>query len=147
MQTSATGGWLFQELYASICRDTLQEPAGTPAHQRKVLEEFADSEAFMRKGPRVALRRWFSWSQGATFHGRVWNSRLLSILYIGARLGVYKDKSAMPLWGGQGAAPPPAEDSEDDAAATDKTAVVAVVAAASSSAAEPPPEEGQERPV
>ena len=51
------------------------------------------------KGPRVALRRWFSWLESAKWHHEVWHTRLLCILHAGLRLGSYKRLEDTPLWG------------------------------------------------
>eukprot|EP00974_Lingulodinium_polyedra_P101114 9795881-Lingulodinium_polyedra.AAC.1 len=72
------GGPLFQRLYSAICADR-HEAASGGKHEVKVFEELASSAGFQRKGERVALRRWFSWLNSASWHDSEWHSRLLSI--------------------------------------------------------------------
>ena len=134
-------GELFRRLVADIVRYRGGTPTGTQEQEVEILQSFAASEGFSRKGPRVALRRWFSWFQSAQVNDRVWHSRLLSILHLGMVTKVYRHSSHTPLWRkGVGAATEPAEDSESDreaAADRDQAARVAIAvpnsAAASSS--------------
>ena len=93
-------GPLFSALYGPICHDLGIEGEGTWAHKQAVLEQLRTGEAFSLKGPRVTLRRWFSWFSAQGFHDRVWHQRLLAILNIALSLGVYSNYSQVPYWGG-----------------------------------------------
>eukprot|EP00974_Lingulodinium_polyedra_P111027 10738955-Lingulodinium_polyedra.AAC.1 len=94
---------LFQALYPAICRDKGLPEVGGVDHQQAILDEVASSEAWEKKGPHVANKRWFSWCQAHTFHDSVWHSRLLVLLSLGIQLGIYKHHSEVPLWGGPAA--------------------------------------------
>ena len=63
----ASSSQLFQALYPLICRDLGENPVGTSKHQAKILEAVANSKAFSKKGPRVVLKRWFSWVSAGNF--------------------------------------------------------------------------------
>eukprot|EP00974_Lingulodinium_polyedra_P096274 9334309-Lingulodinium_polyedra.AAC.1 len=90
----------------------------------------ASSEAFALKGPRVALRRWFSWVHAMQFHDRVWHTRLAALLSLGMRLGVYKHWSACPVWGGPAAEAKAPKGEKESKAAADLPAPAAVEAQA-----------------
>eukprot|EP00974_Lingulodinium_polyedra_P038738 3711106-Lingulodinium_polyedra.AAC.1 len=83
-----------------VCRDLGRPAIGTEEHMRQVLEEVLGGEAFSLKGPRVTLKRWFSWVGACDFHDRSWHSRLLVILSIHMALGTATNYSELPLWGG-----------------------------------------------
>eukprot|EP00974_Lingulodinium_polyedra_P058832 5663386-Lingulodinium_polyedra.AAC.1 len=52
---------LFDLLYLPLCKERgISDPPDTLAHREAMLEELQGSLFFERKGPRVALRRWFS---------------------------------------------------------------------------------------
>eukprot|EP00974_Lingulodinium_polyedra_P132658 11222653-Lingulodinium_polyedra.AAC.1 len=75
-----------------------------------------DSEAFAVKGPRVALRRWFSWLPAAAFGDSTWHSRLLVLISLGVQLGLWEDWTKCPLWGGplaEASAPPQVATQQD----------------------------------
>ena len=71
------GGPLWDRLYPRICSDRGVVALGTAHHKQELLQELATSEAFLNKGARVRLRRWFSWVQAAGPFDRQWNTRLL----------------------------------------------------------------------
>ena len=106
------GGPLFERLYAGMCEDKAERPTASPAHKRKMFEELL--EAFFKKGPRVALKRWFSFFDGAEFLDGVWHSRLLCMLYIGIATKTYKHYSKTPLWAAPQAGQAVVGDSDDD---------------------------------
>ena len=56
---------LFAAMYELICRDRHQRPEGAPTDMQNMLDSLASGEGFARKGPRVGLKRWFSWLAAA----------------------------------------------------------------------------------
>lgn len=89
---------LLEQLYPAICADRGIEAVGTPEHKEALLEELLASSLFQRKGPRVALRRWFSWNLAATSHDRTWHLRLLTIMGLGIEVGEYTSKADLPIF-------------------------------------------------
>ena len=92
------GSRLFDELYAGLCKDEGSTPYGGTADRLERLRHLGDNVGFQKKGPRVALRRWFSWIQSVLFHDAVWHSRAIAILSMGIASGVYKAAWDSPLW-------------------------------------------------
>ena len=140
-------GPLFSAFYELICQDRGETPS-TLAHKQQALRELSDHRAFLAKGPRTALRRWFSWMQSASWHDGCWHARLLACVYLGIRTGAYKSHWDCPFWSHRGYAPPATADGQDgdQEATADREAAAANVsgAAASSSGAAAAPEAGQE---
>ena len=111
-QKEGLGGPLFQRLCPYAARDRGRAPTGSNAQARELLEALrADS---LTKGPKVALRRRFSWLQGAQSFDARWHSVLIVILYTGMKLGVYKRYTSTPLWAGCDAKPSGLDDDDDD---------------------------------
>ena len=104
---------LFSAMYKHICRDKGVAATGTADHQEEMLRRMADSEAWSKRGPRVTLRRWFSWFAAFSFHDRVWHERLLVILAIGLQLGTYRNHKECPFWGGPAGGHKPADSSPE----------------------------------
>ena len=94
------GGPLFDALYSALCKDRREEALGYLEHTRAVLTEALGSNAFCAKGEKVALRRWFSFFKAAQVHDASWHSRLLAVVYIGIKSGVYRDCWDCPFLGG-----------------------------------------------
>lgn len=104
-------------------------------HQCSCSRSVCANVGFLLQGPRVALRRWFSWLHSATFNLQCWHARLLAIVYIGMRLGVYTSVWDCPFWstGGDLGQQPPEEASDEEQQQALVAAPAAVSAAASSS--------------
>jgi hypothetical protein len=66
LEHSLGGGPLFDLLYGPMCRDTNQHPTGEAWHKLAVLASLTTGEAFLRKGKRVAIRRWLNWVEATT---------------------------------------------------------------------------------
>ena len=111
---------LFSAMYPSICRDKGVENRGTAGHKEQMLEAMGSSEAWSRKGPRVTLRRWFSWFAAFSFHDRVWHERLLAILAIGLQLGTYRNFRECPFWGGPAGNAKPGETQQEEETTEDQ---------------------------
>ena len=108
---------LFSALYELICKDQNITPSGTTQHRQMIFDSLMTGEAFTQKGPRVALKRWFSWIDSFKFADKCWHSRLLGLIMWGMCAGVYKDFTEVPLWRIEGdvRAPIPEDsDSEDN---------------------------------
>ena len=101
---------------------------------KEVLSQLLESKAFLQKGPRVAMRRWFSWVDASVWHDQVWHSRLLAIIYMGLQSGVYKSPDACPLWGGETAPRAEGSDSEDEKEKKEAGSLAIVAASASKEA-------------
>eukprot|EP00974_Lingulodinium_polyedra_P062025 5987892-Lingulodinium_polyedra.AAC.1 len=127
--------FLFSALYGPMCRDAGGEPSQDPAAKLLKLQELCQSEGFLKKGPRTALRRWFSWLQSATWHQQVWHSRLLTLIYAGVACGVYKTLEDCPYWSGgvSDCKAPEPEEREQEAKEREEAAKVPQVAAGSGS--------------
>ena len=102
LEPQNTSPWKPAAVSSSRHRDLGENPVGASKHQAKIQEAVANSEAFSKKGPRVVLKRWFSWVYAGNFHDEVWHSRLLVIISLGIQLGIYKDHRDCPFWGGPG---------------------------------------------
>ena len=48
----------------------------------------------------MAINRWFSYNKCVPKHLPCWHCRLLMILMLGMRLGLYRDRKEFPMWGG-----------------------------------------------
>eukprot|EP00974_Lingulodinium_polyedra_P117845 11164850-Lingulodinium_polyedra.AAC.1 len=87
----------------------------------------------------------------ARYHRPTWHLKLLMIIHVGLRQGVYKSCQDSPLWTGPKTTPMPAtEDKEEDQQEVQEAAAAAQVvraAAASSSASRGPGEEAEKGPV
>ena len=88
---------LWEALYPLVCKDRGEVPLGGTTHQGRVLQELHSSEAFQLKGPKLTLRRLFSWVECMQFHSTVWHSRLAAMLALGLRLGVFQSWQQAPL--------------------------------------------------
>ena len=62
------------------------------------LSDLTCADAFLRKGKRTALKRWFSWLGAAQEFDRQWHTILLVILHIGMHIGIYRSAADTPLW-------------------------------------------------
>ena len=89
---------LFVALYELICGDLGIDLLTQAADgMEEVFNGFKNLGCFLKKGPRTAFRRWFSWFAAHSWHSQFWHSRLLVISYIGIRMGIYNDLSCIPL--------------------------------------------------
>eukprot|EP00974_Lingulodinium_polyedra_P049075 4716786-Lingulodinium_polyedra.AAC.1 len=61
------------------------------------------------KGDKVVLRRWFSWIPVCERHDRTWHSKLLVLIYVGIKAGIYRSWEEAPLWGSVGLKQPAEE--------------------------------------
>eukprot|EP00974_Lingulodinium_polyedra_P043596 4186927-Lingulodinium_polyedra.AAC.1 len=75
------------------------------------------------------------------WHDSCWHARLLSICYLGIRLGVYQTHWECPFWTSGETGGQPAAGEEDDEEAKDRAAAAAVPAQAASSSNAPPPQQ------
>ena len=135
-------------MFPRICEDTGGKATASKVQRKKVLSSLSSSEAFRIKGERVAFKRWFSWLRAAEAHDKVWHSRLLCMLYLGIKTGVWKGAGSCPYWAGGDAAPGPEEPGEEEdsdpeekkdvaeAAATGVAKAKALAASSSGEAAE-----------
>eukprot|EP00974_Lingulodinium_polyedra_P011680 1128287-Lingulodinium_polyedra.AAC.1 len=99
-----------------------------------MLCDLANSKGFLCKGPHTALRRWFSWVGSAKWHDSCWHARLLSMVYLGIRMGVYRTHWECPFWtSGESKATLAQEEHSDEEVAEEKAAAAAVPGQASSS--------------
>ena len=105
------GGELFQRLLPGMCKD---KGVSTTLSAEGVFRDLVKSPAFLTKGPRTAIRRWFSWMPAAQWFNRHWHSYLLVIIYIGIQLGVYRSHKDTPLWGGGDVLKEPAVASDEE---------------------------------
>ena len=122
---------LFLSVYENICRDRGEEPDDSAVHKLPLISELVDASLYQRKGPRVALRRWFSWVGAAMYHNSEWHLRLLTILSIGLKLGLYKSKEDMPWFRGAGTSTKPGAEPAEPEAAQRQEAAQATQAASS----------------
>ena len=97
---SPQGNALLDAFYPYLCKGANENPFGTREHNASFLRGLQESAGFGNKGPRTALRRWFSWLAGAEALDRVWHARLLVILHLGVRSGLYKSFEDAPFFGG-----------------------------------------------
>ena len=145
LEHSPSGSKLTDALYAAMCNDRGEEPTGAAAHRKQVLRDNLRGKAFERKGPRVALKRWFSWLQAAAWHDECWHSRLLVILFLGMKSRVYKSAADTPYFGGAegkfGGAAEQVESSDDETKDAKEAAKVPAAAKAASSKAPSHPED------
>ena len=109
----ASGG-LFSALYDNICADIGVAAAGTHKHKEEVIRFLMDSRVLGKRHEKVATRRWFSWLSAANSNLQAWHSRLLIILFVGIRQGLYKDYKDTPLWGGPTDTPRSAAADDDE---------------------------------
>ena len=61
-----------------------------------VFKSVRDGSCIAKKGHRTTFRRFFSWYLAHNWHDQHWHSKLLLIIYIGMRLGVYKSTDSLP---------------------------------------------------
>ena len=90
---------LFTRLWPAICRDSSMSPIQSDEQQQLWLSDLTSADAFLRKGKRTALKRWFSWLGAAQEFDRQWHTILLVILHIGMHTGIYRSAADTPLWG------------------------------------------------
>lgn len=97
---------LFQAVYESIAFDKGRErdgDFGTDAHQQDMWRRIPDDRAFESKGERVTTKRWGSWARGmGTFLER-WHTVLLTLSWIGLRLGFFESAEVCPVFGSSSA--------------------------------------------
>ena len=90
---------LFKMLIADVARDKGMSLDDFETHEEAVEELFAavrDGSCFRKKGIRTAFRRFFSWYHAHSWHDQHWHARLMMIIYIGLRQGVYTSISTLP---------------------------------------------------
>ena len=120
-------GPIWAEFYPRVCRGWGEVPTWTKAHKEYVLRKACDEGSQSKLG-RMAMNRWFSYVKCVPEHLPQWHSRLLFILMIGIRLGVYRDHSEFPLWGGLAASKTlPSDDGEAVEEAEEKAVAMAEV--------------------
>ena len=144
LKRAPTGGRLFDFLYEAIARDRKETPTGTTHHKLQVLEDLLTSKGFESKGPRVALRRWFSWFQASSWHDACWHSRALCLLYLGIQAGIYKSLEQSPLANDASSRYVQAEESSDEEDAAEVRAAASVPKAAASASHKAKDPEGAE---
>lgn len=89
---------LLEAFYGPICQDLGLQAEGTVEHKALVLSLLASSSCFTKKGPRVALRRWFSWFGAHHWHRVHWHARVLVLTHIGLQMGLYRDIASVPFF-------------------------------------------------
>ena len=67
------------------------------SHMAEMFGELRDIAVFVKKGPRTALRRWYSWFLSRNYHSKYWHVKLLIICFVGLKTGVYKSLAGIPL--------------------------------------------------
>eukprot|EP00974_Lingulodinium_polyedra_P129065 11208599-Lingulodinium_polyedra.AAC.1 len=67
---------------------------------QRFLGTVLQADAFLSRGPRVALKRWFSLAGASIWHDGVWHSRFLAMLAIGIEIGAYRSHRDVLLRGG-----------------------------------------------
>jgi len=88
---------LFLALYERICKDQGQDPSGDPQHALEMLLGIAKAKCWKTKGPKVTLRRWFSWLPAFSHYDTLWHSLLLLLSVMGIRKGAYKKAKDLPF--------------------------------------------------
>ena len=92
-------GEVWNRLYGLIKADKQLEPATEPLKVLEEWEQVPEAKSLLVKGPRVALRRWFSWCQAASWFVSEWHTRLLALSWVGIATKAYKLKAVTPMWG------------------------------------------------
>ena len=90
---------LFKMFISDVARDKGMSLEDFETLDEAVDEIFAavrDGSCFRKKGFRTAFRRFFSWYQAHNWHDQHWHARLMMIIYIGLRQGVYTSISTLP---------------------------------------------------
>ena len=88
---------LFLALYERICKDQGQEPSGDPQHALEILLGVARAKCWKTKGPKVTLRRWFSWLPAFFHYDTLWHTLLLLLSVMGIRKGAYTRAKDLPF--------------------------------------------------
>eukprot|EP00974_Lingulodinium_polyedra_P094481 9158313-Lingulodinium_polyedra.AAC.1 len=65
MRDRTMPGELWARLHDLIQKDKHLQPALDPLRRLEEFQEVTEAKGLLAKGPRVALRRWFSWFQAA----------------------------------------------------------------------------------
>ena len=128
---------LFEVLYSEIAAEQGLRATGSLAQKQKVLTALPKSRGLRTRGPRVAMRRWFSWIEAATWHSECWWSRVLILAYAGVRSGLFHSLDDCPLLQ-DGQVPTSAPPDASDEAKAVASAAHTVASASASSAAAPP---------
>ena len=143
LQLLPVDGPIWKAFYPLVASDRNKAVAGTRLHKEAVLREAA-TDSVSCKGPKMALNRWFGYVECIRPHLKDWNARLLWVLLVGMRLGLYRDHKEFPLWGGPAACK--AVPVDDDECFAEREAAAEVVAEAGkdagAEAAKPEPEHG-----
>ena len=95
-ERATSSDMLFGAFYTSICRDQGKVDDGSHEERARLFHNLRDAHLFGAKGPRVALRRWFSWMSAHAWHDPWWHLRLLMISAIGVFLRLWPVANAMP---------------------------------------------------
>ena len=85
---SSKGSLLFGHFYDRVCQDEGKSAVGGQSVRLQRLQGLVLSLGFKAKGPRVAIRRWFSWVEAAIWNDAVGHSRAIAIMCIGVQMKV-----------------------------------------------------------